>query len=66
MNEGPVVFGLAGAHAGIEGWLGAGEQARQGGRSRNGGLEGSAIRALNALTFARVAGVSAPTAAGLV
>lgn len=66
MNEGPVVFGLAGAHAGIEGWLGAGRQAGQGGRGWNGGLEGPAIRALDALTFARVTGVSAPTAARLV
>lgn len=66
MDEGPVVFGLAGAHAGIEGRLGAGGQAGQGGRGRDGGLEGPAVRALDALTFARVTGVGAPTAARLV
>lgn len=66
MDEGPVVFGLAGAHAGVEGRVGAGGQAGECGWGRNRGLEGPAIRALDALTFARVTGVSAPTAARLV
>ena len=66
MDEGPVVFGLAGAHAGIEGRLGAGGQAREGGRGRDRGLEGPTVRALDALTLARVAGVGAPAAARLV
>lgn len=66
MDEGPVVLGLAGAHAGVEGGLRAGGQAGQGGRGRDRGLEGPAVRALDALPSARVAGVGAPTAAGLV
>lgn len=67
MDEGPVVFGLAGAHAGIEGRLrGAGGQAGESGWSWDRGLEGPAVRALDALTFARVAGVGAPAAARLV
>lgn len=66
VDEGPVVLGLAGAHAGVEGGLGAGRQTGQGGRGRDGRLEGSAVRTLDALTFARVAGVGAPAAAGLV
>lgn len=66
MDEGPVVLGLAGTHAGVEGRLGAGGNAGQGGRRGDGGLEGSAVRALDALAFARVAGVGAPTAARLV
>lgn len=66
MNEGPVVFGLTGAHAGVEGRLRAGRQAGEGGRGRHRGLEGPAVRALDALTFARVAGVGAPTAARLI
>lgn len=66
VDEGPVVFGLAGAHAGVESRLGAGGQAGQGGRGRDGGLEGPSIRALDALTFARVTGVGAPTAGRLV
>lgn len=66
MDEGPVVFGLAGTHAGVEGRLGAGGQAGEGGRGRHRGLEGPAVRALDALAFARVARVGAPTAARLV
>lgn len=66
VDEGPVVFGLAGTHARIEGRLRAGGQAGQGGRGRDGGLEGPAIRALDALAFARVAGVGAPAAARLL
>ena len=66
VDEGPVVFGLAGAHAGVEGRLGAGGQAGQGGGGRDGRLEGSSIRALDALTFARVTGVGAPPAPRLV
>lgn len=66
VDEGPVVFGLAGTHARIERRLRAGRQAGQGGRGRDGGLEGPAIRALDALAFARVAGVGAPAAARLL
>ncbi len=66
MDEGPVVLGLTGAHACVEGRLGAGWQAREGGRGRDGGLEGPAVRALDALTFTRVTGVCAPTTARLV
>lgn len=66
VDEGPVVFGLAGTHAGIERRMRAGRQAGQGGRGRDGGLEGPAIRALDALAFARVAGVGAPAAARLL
>ena len=71
MDEGPVVFGLVGAHAGVEGGLGAGGlgaggQAGQGGGGRHRGLEGPAVRALDALTPARVVVVGAPTAARLV
>ena len=66
MDEGPVVLGLTGTHAGVEGRLRAGEQAGQGGRRRDGRLEGPAVRALDALAFARVTGIGAPTTAGLV
>lgn len=65
MDEGPVVLGLAGAHAGVEGRLGAGRQTRQGGRGRYGGLERPAVRALYTLTFSCVTGVGAPAAARL-
>lgn len=66
MDEGPVVFGLAGAHAGVEGGRRADGLAGRSGRGRDGGLEGPSIRALHALAFAHVAGVGAPAAARLV
>lgn len=66
MDEGPVVFGVAGAHADVEGGRGAGGLAGRRGRGRDGGLEGPPIRALDALAFARVLGVGAPPAARLV
>lgn len=66
VDEGPVVFGLAGAHAGVQGGLRGGGQAGQGGGGRHRGLEGPAVRALDALAPARVAGVGAPPAARLV
>jgi len=66
VNEGPVVFGLAGAHAGVESRLGTGGQTGQGGRSRDRGLEGPAVGPLNTLASARVTGVGAPAATWLV
>lgn len=66
MDEGPVVSGLAGAHANVEGRRRAGGLARRGGRGRDGGLEGPPVGTLDALAFARVAGLGAPAAAGLV
>lgn len=66
MDEGPVVLGLAGAHADVEGGRGAGGLAGRGGRGRDGGLKGPPIRPLDALAFARVAGLGAPAAARLV
>lgn len=66
LDEGPVVSGLAGAHAGVEGGRRAGGLAQRGGRGRDGGLEGPSIRALHALALAHVAGVGAPPAARLV
>lgn len=66
VDEGPVVFGFTGAHADVEGRLGAGGHTGQGGRGRDSGLEGPAVRALDALAFPRVAGVGAPPAARLV
>lgn len=66
LDEGPVISGLAGAHAGVEGGRRAGGLARRGGRGRDGGLEGPSIRTLHALAFAHVAGVGAPPAARLV
>lgn len=46
--------------------MGAGGQAWQGGGGWDGGLEGPAVGAFDALAFACVAGVGAPAAAGLV
>lgn len=66
MDERPVVLGLAGTHAGVEGRLGVGGKAGQSGGGRHRGLEGPAVRPLDALTFSCVAGVRAPAAARLV
>lgn len=66
VDEGPVVFGLAGAHANVEGGRRAGGLAGGGGRGRDEGLKGPPIGTLDALAFARVAGLGAPAAAWLV
>lgn len=66
MNEGPVILGFAGAHAGVQGGLGAGGQTGQGGWCRHQRLEGPSVGTLDALAFPRVVGVRAPAATGLV
>lgn len=69
VDEGPVVLGLpaAGTHTGVESRLaGCSRHAGLGGWRRHSGLEGSAVRALHALAFARVGWVGAPAAARLV
>lgn len=66
VNKGPIVFGFAGTHAGVESRLGTGGKTGQGGRRWDRGLKRSSVGTLNALAFACVTGVSAPTAARLV
>ena len=66
VDEGPVVLGLAGTHAGVERHLQAGRHAGQAGGGGHLCLEGPPVGALHALALARVAGVGAPAAARLI